>query len=88
MEEKEYTDRHKKRIMEVAPRNTIMTNKKCVETWGEEKGNRLFDKMVRETMRWNGVRDKDIHTPLDGNSFQSKESPTPFIPFMKCSKKI
>jgi hypothetical protein len=76
-------DSHKLRIMEVSSRNTLMTNQTCIEKWGEKKGNEIFDKMVREVMRWNGVGNKDIHTPFDGNSFQSEESPTPFLNVMK-----
>jgi hypothetical protein len=54
----------------------------CILSWGEE-GRKIFDGLIR-----NQLTNKDIHTPLDGNSFQSMESPTPFIPFMKGSKKI
>ena len=62
-------DKHKVRIMEVASRNTLMTHEKCILKWGEEKGNKVFDKMVRELMRWNGVENRDIHiikTDSDG----------------------
>jgi hypothetical protein len=59
----------------------------CIKGWGP-KGRNMFDGLVRQSLKSQGYTTKEIHTPTDGNSFQSEESPTPFIPFMKGSKKI
>ena len=59
----------------------------CILWWGVE-GRSMYDRLIRLSMNSHEYTNKDIHTPLDGNSFQSMESPTPFIPFMKGSKKI
>ena len=59
----------------------------CIKSWGD-KGRSIYDGLIRQSMNFNGYTNKDIHSPTNGNSFQSEVSPTPFIPFMKCSKKI
>ena len=59
----------------------------CIKSWGD-KGRSIYDGLIRQSMQFHGYGNKDIHTPTNGNSFQSEESPTPFIPFMKGSKKI
>lgn len=59
----------------------------CKKSWGE-KGRSIYDGLIRQSMNFNGFTVKDIHTLTEGNDLQSKESPTPFIPFMKGSKKI
>jgi hypothetical protein len=45
----------------------------CVKSWGE-KGRSIYDGLIRKRFTNN-----DIHPPLDGNSFQSEVSPTPFL---------
>ena len=59
----------------------------CIKSWGD-KGRSIYDGLIRQSMNFHGVSNKDIHGRTDGTSLQSKESPTPFIPFMKGSKKI
>lgn len=59
----------------------------CIMSWGD-KGRSIYDGLIRQSMKSDGYTNKDIHTLTNGNSFQSKESPTPFIPFMVGSKKI
>ena len=59
----------------------------CILSWGD-KGRSIYDGLIRQTMNFHGVSNKDIHLPTDGDSLRSMESPTPFIPFMKGSKKI
>ena len=59
-----------------------LTLMECIEHWGKESGRRMFNIINRR------MTNEDIHTPLDEDSLRSRESPTPFIPFMKGSKKI
>ena len=34
----------------------------CVKSWGD-KGIRIYDGMIRQSMKYGGISDKDIHTP-------------------------
>ena len=70
------------KVMENPIPTGYMDLEDCIKSWGEE-GRKIFDGLIRRRFTNN-----DIHPPTNGNSFQSEVSPTPFIPFMKSSKKI
>ena len=75
------------KVMENPIPTGYMNLEDCIMSWGD-KGRSIYDGLIRQSMKSHGYTNKDIHGRTNGNSFQSEESPTPFIPFMKGSKKI
>ena len=75
------------KVMENPIPTGYMDLEDCIKSWGD-KGRSIYDGLIRQSMNFNGYTNKDIHSPTNGNSFQSEVSPTPFIPFIKGSKKI
>jgi hypothetical protein len=75
------------KVMENPIPTGYMDLEDCIKSWGD-KGRIMYNGLIRQSMNFNGFSNKDIHTPLDGDSLRSMESPTPFIPFIKGSKKI
>ena len=75
------------KVMENPIPTSYMNLEDCILSWGD-KGRSIYDGLIRQSMNFHGVSNKDIHTAIDGDSLRSMESPTPFIPFIKGSKKI
>ena len=65
------------KVMENPIPTGYMNLEDCKKSWGE-KGRSIYDGLIRQSMNFHGISNKDIHTPPDGHSLRSTESPAPF----------
>ena len=64
------------KVMENPIPTSYMNLEDCILSWGD-KGRSIYDGLIRQSMNFHGVSNKDIHTPTDGTSLRSSEIPPP-----------